>query len=153
MEFYLCGPDGFMSTVRSALLSSGVPKDSLREENFGAAIHQKKVSLNDSWTYIGEKSEASDTPEKIIATLHGETLECDAKENQSILETLIEAGANPPYSCMDGACMACLAKVDKGLIYQEDPGILSDDNIENKEALTCQARPASRVVHVNYDSI
>ena len=53
--------------------------------------------------------------------------------DQTILEALIEAGANPPYSCMDGACMACLGKVQEGRVYQEDPGILSDDNVANCE--------------------
>jgi ferredoxin len=54
---------------------------------------------------------------------------------------------------MDGACMACLAKVQQGRVYQEDPGILSDDNIANCETLTCQAKPLSRLVKISYDNI
>jgi ferredoxin len=54
---------------------------------------------------------------------------------------------------MDGACMACMAKVQEGRVYQEDPGILTDDNIEKCEALTCQAKPLSRIVKVSYDNL
>jgi ring-1,2-phenylacetyl-CoA epoxidase subunit PaaE len=70
-----------------------------------------------------------------------------------VLESLIENGAQPPYSCMDGACMACLAKIQEGRVYQEDPGILSDDNVANCESLTCQAKPLSRIVKISYDNI
>jgi ring-1,2-phenylacetyl-CoA epoxidase subunit PaaE len=76
-----------------------------------------------------------------------------ATQGKSVLESLIENGAQPPYSCMDGACMACLAKVQEGRVYQEDPGILSDDNVVNCESLTCQAKPLSRIVKISYDNI
>jgi ferredoxin len=54
---------------------------------------------------------------------------------------------------MDGACMACMAKVQEGRVYQEDPGILTDDNVDKCEALTCQAKPLSRIVKVSYDNL
>jgi ring-1,2-phenylacetyl-CoA epoxidase subunit PaaE len=103
---------------------------------------------------IGPNPEqATEGPEKIIALINGETIEVAAKAGQSLLETLLEAGAQPPYSCMDGACMACLGKIQQGRVYQEDPGILMDDNISNCEALTCQAKPLSRIVKVSYDNL
>jgi ring-1,2-phenylacetyl-CoA epoxidase subunit PaaE len=171
-EFYLCGPNEYMDFVRSTLLALGFSKDVIREESFGPvpaaaptsrpeaptapAGGPKPQTLNPSWTLIGpERAAASGSshPEKITAQINGETIEVDAVVGKSILETLLEAGAQPPYSCMDGACMACLAKVQKGLIYQEDPGILSDDNITNCEALTCQAKPLSKNVVVSYDNL
>lgn len=148
-EFYSCGPTRFMEMVRATLLKSGVNKDSIHEESFGVTSIPTKVP---GWTYIGPGS-ADGTPEKIIATISGETIEVAARSDLSILETLLEAGANPPYSCMSGACMACMAKVEEGQVYQEDPGILVDENIEKNETLTCQAKPLSRVTKVSYDNL
>jgi ring-1,2-phenylacetyl-CoA epoxidase subunit PaaE len=155
---YLCGPDGFMEGVRNSLLEIGINKNDLHEESFAVGLqpktHAAAPTLKEDWTYVGDKSQAQEkSGGKLVAMVSGDVVECDVKPDQSILEALIEAGANPPYSCMDGACMACLAKVQEGLVYQTDPGILSDENIENRETLTCQARVLSRTVKVSYDDI
>jgi ring-1,2-phenylacetyl-CoA epoxidase subunit PaaE len=151
-QFYLCGPKEFMAVARLGLMENGVMKELIREEDFAISLHNPQVHVNDTWTFIGEDVPA-ESPEKIIATINGETIEVAAKAGQSILETLLEAGAQPPYSCMDGACMACMGKIQQGRVYQEDPGILMDDNIANREALTCQAKPLSRIVKVSYDDL
>ena len=101
---------------------------------------------------IGDDSPA-ESPELIIATINGQVFEVKARSDLSILETLLEAGAEPPYSCMNAACMACMAKVTEGRVYQEDPGILTDENIQHGESLTCQAKPLSRIVKLSYDNL
>jgi ring-1,2-phenylacetyl-CoA epoxidase subunit PaaE len=151
-EYYLCGPVEFMHVVRNTLLEYGIQKDLIKEENFGVAVHKPKPDVKEGWTFIGPSQE-NEAPEKIIALINGETFEVDAVPGKSVLETLLESGAQPPYSCMDGACMACLGKVQEGRVYQEDPGILSDDNVANCETLTCQAKPLSRTVKISYDNL
>ena len=152
-EFYLCGPLEFMHFVRNSLTEYGVHKEKIHEENFGVTVHKPHPNEDPGWTLIGPSFPSGEEPEKIIAVINGESIEVPAKKNQSILETLIEAGAQPPYSCMDGACMACLAKVQEGRVYQADPGILNEDNIANHETLTCQAKPLSRIVKITYDNL
>lgn len=151
-EFYLCGPTEFMASVRHALVECGISKDHIRQEDFAISLHKPVVHVNDTWTFIGNTAPA-ESPEKIIAQINGETVEVAAAAGQSILESLLEAGAQPPYSCMDGACMACMAKVQEGRVYQEDPGILTEENIAAGEALTCQAKPLSRIVKVSFDNL
>ncbi len=101
--------------------------------------------------FIGDKA-ALGKPEKIEAIVDGETHFVDYKEGQSVLDCLLNADLSPPYSCLDGACMACIAKVKSGLVYQTDLGILSEDNVEVSECLTCQAKPASKNVKIHYES-
>ena len=155
-EYYLCGPTEFMQTVKNSLLENGVDKDLIRIEDFGIDLHKPPavpgVKVESNWTLIGP-ADSNDGPEKIICELNGETTEVAAKPGQNILETLLEAGLQPPYSCMDGACMACMGKIIEGRVYQEDPGILMEDNIKKCESLTCQAKPLSRIVKVSYDNL
>lgn len=155
-DVYLCGPTDFMNSTKAALITKNIPAERIHIEDFGGAVHKPAKSagqkVQDHWTFIGP-SKVTETPEKIIAQINGETIEVTAKEGQNILETLLEAGAQPPYSCLDGACMACMGKIEEGRIYQEDPGILTDDNVTNCEALTCQAKPLSRIVKVSYDNL
>lgn len=86
------------------------------------------------------------------AQLNGENISVEIKSSQTVLEALIEAGHSPPYSCMEGACTACLAKVTHGILHQKIEGVLTEENINNNEALTCQACLASNSATVSYDS-
>lgn len=153
-EHYMCGPVTFMSLIKTTLQENNVPASRIHEESFGVDLHKPSHTVPDTWTLIGpDTGPATESPEKIIAILDGKTVEVAAKKGQNILETLLEAGAQPPYSCMDGACMACLGKIVEGRVYQEDPGILIEDNIQNCESLTCQAKPLTRIVKVSYDNL
>lgn len=153
-EYYLCGPVEFMGFIRLALSENGVARDAIKEENFGVAVHKPHAKVDEGWTLIGPQADfAAESPERIIAVINGETIEVPAQEGMTILEALLDAGAQPPYSCMDGACMACLGKVQEGKVYQEDPGILTEENVGHGETLTCQAKPLSRIVKVSYDNL
>ena len=110
----------------------------------------EQTALPDNPVVIGPSTEKS-PPEILQVTLNGEDIELKVDGQQSVLECLIDKGHDPPYSCMEGVCMACLAKVTEGAVYQSDPGILADENVENNETLTCQCRPITRIVGINYD--
>lgn len=160
---FMCGPDDFMTMIENALESLGSPKSNRMRELFvsptpaaakeaDAALSGKPVvELADDAVYIGDKSAPQVLPKKITISVNGETSEIDYTDGQTVLEAALEAGLNPPYSCMDGACLACIAKVKCGLVYQNDMGILTDDYIEGGECLTCQARPISNGIQINYD--
>ena len=155
---FLCGPDGFMQMAKAALIAHGLEKSHIHIESFASSATHAVAAppVNDDLPkfggdeiWIGDKN-LRGTPTTIEAVIDGETKSVKARGGATILETLLEAGLNPPYSCMDGACMACMGKVTDGLAYQGDLGILSDENVDAKECLTCQARPASNKVRIEY---
>ncbi len=160
---FMCGPDDFMSMIETALESLGSPKTNRMRELFNSptpaaakeadnALQGKgTVELSDDAVYIGDKSAPQVLPKRITVVIDGETKEIDYTDGQTVLEAALEAGLNPPYSCMDGACLACIAKVKSGLVYQNDMGILTEDYIEGGECLTCQARPISNGIKIQYD--
>ncbi len=164
-EHYLCGPTSFMELIREQLTQiHKVKPELIHIESFGLPMPPASASATPSsqvedevededLTYIGQPKVPGEQPQVIVALLNGETCEVTANPDESILETLINAGFNPPYSCMEGACMACMAKVIEGRVVQDDPGILTEENISACEALTCQARPLSRRVQVDYDNL
>ena len=158
-EAYLCGPEGFMKTAKELLLSQNLMTDQIHMESFGENLPHSSPSAIDlagvaGQTVIGpDPAKPGELPTKLVALLNGEEIEITPKEGQSILETLLEAGYSAPYSCMDGACMACLAKVRTGTVAQKDPGILTEDNIAACETLTCQARCLSSTVKIDYDNL
>ena len=54
---------------------------------------------------------------------------------------------------MDGACMACMAKITDGLICQDELGVLSEESVEDKEILTCKSVLASKTATINFDDL
>jgi ring-1,2-phenylacetyl-CoA epoxidase subunit PaaE len=155
-QAYMCGPEGFMDQVQQGLQLAGLTQEEIRKESFGVTIVPAAPSQGASFDLsakfvIGDATAPLATPKKLIATLGGETVEVDLNPDLSILENLIEAGQNPPYSCMNGACMACMGKVKQGRVYQDDPGILTEENMAAGETLTCQARALTETVKIDYD--
>lgn len=151
----LCGPDDFMNSILTSLHALGVDKKNIMKESFTAGASTKSAEgesyiLDEGSIIIGDAMSASE-PETIEAMIDGTLHSVAYQKNRSVLDCLLDAGLNPPYSCLNGACMACIAKVEKGVVFQNDMGILSDDNVDANECLTCQAFPAAKTVKVNYD--
>lgn len=156
LEAYLCGPIGFMNGVHQGLLKMGIEKTQIHEENFAATpvVTPSTAGSSVKKYFIGDR-EAPPVGElaQVKIQLSRETIEIQVAPEQNILEALIQAGHNPPYSCLEGNCMACVAKVQKGRVYQKDPGILLDENMENGETLTCQSFPDSKEITIDFDSL
>lgn len=159
-QAYVCGPTEFMNMVKESLESIGMDKKSIHSESFGSS-HPHQASAGqagegpqaDGSVIVGDPmADAGEKPEVIEAYFDGERVEVPAKENMSILDTLLEAGHNPPYSCMSGACTACMAKVEEGRVRQREPGSLSPENFSAREILTCQSEPMSKRVKVRFTS-
>lgn len=150
---YMCGPAGFMNAIEKYYKSS-LPKCHLRKESFDIedsfnqmSSEAKKASEK---VLIGGQFKAIENS-KIIAEIDGEVVEVECSSEESILDALLTAGENPPFSCMSGACMACMAVVEEGQVYQEDAGILIEENLKKNETLTCQARAMTSVVKIKYE--
>ena len=147
-EFYLCGPTELMKMTEKILLQN-FDKTHIRKESFGQKKPQT-AKAPEKALIIGSR-ENQKPVEAIHARLDGEDIKIAASEGIPILEQLIEAGYSPPFSCMEGSCMTCMGVLKKGQVYQDEPGILSEENISEKEILTCQAKPLSELVEVDYD--
>ena len=106
-----------------------------------------------SLVLTGQQGESQkEEPELIRAFINEQSVEVSAQPDIPILEQLLSAGHAPPFSCLSGSCMSCVAVLKKGRIFQEEKGILEEENIKNHEFLSCQAKPISRIVEVDYDS-
>ncbi|MBE8163424.1 MAG: 2Fe-2S iron-sulfur cluster binding domain-containing protein [Bdellovibrionaceae bacterium] len=170
-EFYICGPTEYMTEHIENLLFLGVPTKHLHIESFVSKIRKAndednpfKRLLNSSSENITEKKETADAgfligdnsakqekTKTILVDIDEQIHTLDYKEEKSILETILDAGIDAPYSCLSGACLSCLATVTEGCVKQQDLGILDASNINKKESLLCQAFPLSKSVSVRFD--
>ncbi|UOF00909.1 2Fe-2S iron-sulfur cluster-binding protein [Bdellovibrio reynosensis] len=80
---------------------------------------------------------------KIKFILNKEEYEVEGEEGRSILDIALINKLSPPYSCMDGHCGTCEAKVLQGQTSEDKEG--------SQTVRTCQAIPSSEYVVIAYD--
>jgi len=72
------------------------------------------------------------------------SIEFQATEDISILESALKANIHLAYSCNNGSCGTCKAKIIKGSVTQdENLEGLSQEDARDGYILTCSARPQS----------
>lgn len=137
--YYICGPGSMIDTVEKELLRKGVPAKQIHTERFVVAGEEGK-----------EKIDAG-AGAKVAVTLDGTTHDIEVSGEKTILETLIDRGVNPPYSCTSGACSTCIAKVTSGEVKMDVNHALDPDEVAEGYCLTCQAHPVTAEVELSYD--
>ncbi len=90
---------------------------------------------------------------KVIIICDGIEYKLDMLDDKTILELALENDIDAPYSCQGGICSTCLAKLNKGSVKMDNNQILTDDEVEDGYILSCQARPTSDEVGVNFDEV
>lgn len=139
--YHICGPGDMIETVRAALLDNEVIADDIHTEYF------TPTSVDQQPGTTPGQSQGAFT---LVAHLRGQRIETVIRE-KTIIETLQDAGYDPPYSCTSGTCATCMAKVISGQIEMEQCYALSDKEIADGYVLTCQAHPVGGDVEVTYD--
>ncbi len=87
---------------------------------------------------------------KATIRLDGQTVELEIT-NRTILQTLLDEGYDPPFSCTSGVCTTCMAKLAKGTVSMDANYGLDEDEVAKGYILTCQSRPTSDEVEVIYE--
>jgi ring-1,2-phenylacetyl-CoA epoxidase subunit PaaE len=77
----------------------------------------------------------------------------EMNDDKTILDFALENDIDAPYSCQGGICSTCLARLDKGSVKMDNNQILTDDEIQDGYILSCQSRPTSDEVVINYDEV
>ncbi len=140
-EYFLCGPEQMIDTVKEELIKSGVKEDNIKLELFTSTSHKKEV-----------KKELSGNTH-ITVVLDDEETRFEMRMDEIILDAALAKGLDAPYSCQGGICSSCLARVTEGKAVMERNSILDEDEIEEGLILTCQAHPVTESIKIDYDDV
>lgn len=142
----ICGPYKMMDLVKDGLTSLGVASDDIMIEYFSSP--DEPSSDNATTTPMP----SAGGTKKIIAKIAGKTVEVELADGKTILDTLIDAGYDPPFSCTSGACSTCIAKVHNGAVTMDACYALDDEEVADGYILTCQAHPTTEVVELEFEA-
>lgn len=88
---------------------------------------------------------------KVIIHLDGKQHEIEVKPNQKILDAALAQNVDAPYSCRSAICSTCMAKLVSGKVDIEMNNVLTDEELEEGYIVTCQSKPLTEVVEIDYD--
>jgi 3-ketosteroid 9alpha-monooxygenase subunit B len=141
-EAFVCGPAPYQRLVREVLRNLGLPEHRVHIEHF------------DPPEPAPEPAVASGDDERVAATaevfLNGQTHRLAWPAGRRLLDVLIDAGLNPPYSCRQGSCGACACRVVHGAVDLVHNEVLEDEDFAEGYTLACQALPRTDRVEISY---
>lgn len=144
---FICGPQDMMETVSQALKDHGMRDDQIKFELFLSAQPGRAKKRASAKAAANSEDAVKAT---IILDGVSRTIEMP-RDGVSLLEAAEDHSIEAPYSCKGGVCSTCRAKVMKGKMEMETNFALEDYEVEQGYVLTCQARPLTDEVVVDYD--
>lgn len=142
---YVCGPGPFMDAVTAALAEIGMPRERVHLERFLTLGSDPFAEVEDV------PAESSAETATVEVTLDGETTTVAWPVDRHLLDVLLQAGLDAPFSCREGQCSACACKVLEGEISLDRNEVLEQEDLDEGYVLACQSIPRSPELRVTYD--
>jgi ring-1,2-phenylacetyl-CoA epoxidase subunit PaaE len=143
---FICGPMGMSEDIEATCRAIGIADEKIHVERFvsefGGKPRPKKII-------------EPGVPPKAVASLiiDGKRREVPVAEGEAILDAALRAGMDLPFACKGGMCSTCRAKLVEGEAQMEVNYSLEPWELKAGFILTCQARPCSEKVVVDYDHV
>ena len=148
-EWFLCGPFELVQLCRDVLAARGVPKDRVRFELFTTGRPDRPEGQAGRPVIVDE----AEANYKITFTLDGLTADVlsPTHARESVLNAALRVRPDVPFACAGGVCGTCRAKLVSGKVKMEENYALEPDEVDAGYVLTCQSRPTTDAVTVDYD--
>ncbi|MGH3252265.1 MAG: 2Fe-2S iron-sulfur cluster-binding protein [Trebonia sp.] len=139
-EPYICGPDPYLTVVRAALGELGVPAKRVRTERFLSLAENPFEEIPNDGGMAATLS----------VELDGTTRALPWPPGTRMLDVLIAAGLEAPYSCRQGVCGACACQLTGGQVEMAHNEVLEEADLADGYVLACQAVPLTPDVRISY---
>ena len=145
-HLFICGPSGMSEEIEATCREIGIAEDKIHVERFVSEFGGKPRP---------KQIVSPGAPPKALASLiiDGKRREVPVAEGEAILDAALRAGMDLPFACKGGMCSTCRAKLVKGEARMEVNYSLEPWELQAGFILTCQARPCSERVVVDYDHV
>jgi 3-ketosteroid 9alpha-monooxygenase subunit B len=143
-QAFICGPGPFMDAARDALDTLKVPGQQVHIEVFRSLD-------TDPFAAVQLDDDGDESPATAVVELDGQTHTVSWPRRAKLLDVLLDAGLDAPFSCREGHCGACACSLRSGKVNMEVNDVLEQQDLDDGLILACQSRPETDSVEVTYD--
>jgi len=146
---FVCGPATLLDVAEATLRGLGLAPQHIHVERFTVAGEPapRHAPLR------AAAATAADIVAEAEAVLDGIRHRFPVAADQSIIEAAEAAGLELPYSCRGGMCCTCRARLVDGKVDMAANYSLERWELEAGFVLTCQSRPTTPKVVLDYDQL
>ncbi|GAA0495758.1 ferredoxin--NADP reductase [Streptomyces olivaceiscleroticus] len=165
-DVYVCGPEPLMDAVQAALggvrvhrerffslgadvftAPDGAPGAGPDTEGVHSTVEDHSTAEEDSTVEEHSTAEDHSTAE---VEIDGEIHVVRWPARTPLLDALLAAGVEAPYSCREAACAACACRVVSGEATMVRNDVLDEQDLTDGYVLACQALPLTDRVGISY---
>ncbi|MFC5827065.1 2Fe-2S iron-sulfur cluster-binding protein [Nonomuraea insulae] len=143
-EWFVCGPAGMVAETGAALAGHEVDPAAIHTELFHLDEPPRESPANSADGVSGFASEVS-------VVMDGRVTTVPLEPGRSVLDAVMTARPDVPYSCQTGVCGTCRARVVEGEVRMERTWALTEQDRAARNILTCQAVPVTARVRIDFD--
>ncbi|MEV5647342.1 ferredoxin--NADP reductase [Nocardia sp. NPDC052254] len=142
---FMCGPAPFMDAVRAATTRAGFPRDRVHAEVFTSLSGDPFAEV------VLPLADADDgTAASVEVAIDGAVTTLRWPRSATLVDVMLAGGLDVPYSCREGECGSCAARLTTGEVDLGNAGILDQADIDDGYILACQARPRSDEITIEF---
>jgi ring-1,2-phenylacetyl-CoA epoxidase subunit PaaE len=144
-DVFLCGPVAMTDEVSATLTTLGLPPERMHREIFTTETPPGRVP----------SCAPSDAREEVRLSVRidGALHRIRMRKDETVLEAAERHEIDLPYSCRGGMCCTCRAKLIEGAGAMDQNFSLESWEEEAGFVLTCQFRPATDALALDYDAM
>lgn len=143
-EAMVCGPTEMIKVISNEIFKAGIPKQHIHFELF-----------TPDFTPLDILPEEMDAPDDVQVTvvLDGETHQVTWNREKNLIDAMLDADVDAPYSCKGGICSSCMCKLEEGEVHLAENYVLTDSDREEGLILACISRPKTDKIRINFDAV
>jgi len=134
--FFVCGPSGLMALSEQVISDLKIPSENLHKEYFVPPSEEKKEVILPQVT------------QEVLLHFYEQTNLLEVEPGKTILEAALNDRIPLTYSCKDGTCGTCVAKLTSGKVHMSRNFALREEHLEQGYILLCQSHPLNSEVTV-----
>ncbi|MFS2216612.1 2Fe-2S iron-sulfur cluster-binding protein [Telluria sp. Tellsp104] len=142
-DCFICGPSLFMDAAVEALRAIDIPPARIHVERFVSLPEEGDLDVSDA-------APAGGAMIPVEIDLNGAHHALACSDQEPILDAMLRAGVDAPYSCRAGACATCMCTLVSGKVRLRHNDVLDKNDLVQGWILACQAVPETGPVQVRF---
>jgi ring-1,2-phenylacetyl-CoA epoxidase subunit PaaE len=143
-QWWLCGPLGMTTDAADILADLGVAASCVHRELFWVGDDPPAQAVHDD-VPVGDGA-------TLTVVLDGRASTLTLPAGSSVLDGAQRVRSDLPFACKGGVCGTCRARVTSGAATMRRNSAREEHEVAAGYVLTCQARPNSDEITVDYDA-